>query len=140
MEWSTEFHGIAMRCPRRFVQVKNDEVLKQFLDQKGVGSMELAAWMKESYQQEWGCELNISQKSLAIEILGHVYANDFLKIVEKLPFADKEDHALGKLIDYLQVHMDIIDCGERELDNNRFVWDALVPFAKVIFTLSGKHA
>ena len=33
MEWSTEFHGIAMRCPKRFVQVKNDEVLKQFLDQ-----------------------------------------------------------------------------------------------------------
>lgn len=139
-DWNTDFHGIAMRCPKYFVQIKNDEILKDFLDQDGVGSMEIAAWMKKLYYQEWECELDISEKSLAIEILGHVYANDFMKLIEKLPFADNEDTAFGKLVENLQEHLDIIDCGERGRDNNRFVWDALVPFDKVIFALSGKHA
>lgn len=139
-DWNTDFHGIAMRCPEHFVQIKNDKVLKEFLDREGVGSMEIAAWMKEFYRREWECELDISQKSLAIEILGHVYANDFMKLVEKLPFADNEDTAFGKLVENLQEHMDIIDCGEKGRDHNRFVWDALVPFDKVIFALSGRHA
>lgn len=139
-DWNTDFHGIAMRCPKYFVQIKNDEILKDFLDQDGVGSMEIAAWMKKLYYREWECELDISEKSLAIEILGHVYANDFMKLIEKLPFADNEDTAFGKLVESLQEHLDIIDCGEKGRDNNRFVWDALVPFDKVIFALSRKHA
>ena len=139
-DWNTDFHGISMRCPEHFVQIKNDEILKAFLDREGIGSMELAAWMKEFYEREQGCELRISEKSLAIEILGHVYANAFLKIAEKLPFAEKEDTVFYKLRENLQEHMDIIDCGERKQDNNRLIWDALVPFAKIIFAISGKHA
>ena len=139
-DWNTDFHGIAMRCPKHFVQIKNYEKLNDFLDQDGIGSMEIAAWMKKLYYREWKCGLNISEKSLAIEILGHVYANDFMKLIEKLPFADHEDTAFGKLVESLQVHLDVIDCGEKGRDNNRFVWDMLVPFDKVIFALSGRHA
>lgn len=138
--WNTEFCGISMRCPEYFVQIKNDAVLREFLNQEGTGSMELASVMKELYQGVWERELQISETSLAIEIIAHVFADDFLEVVEKLPFAEKEDSRFSKLLDTLKDHMEIIDCGEKEFDHNRFIWDALSPFSKLIFAVVGKRA
>ena len=138
--WNTDFHGIGLWCCERLVRVKNDENLISFLNEDGIGSMELAGAMKDFYFRRIGKELNISEKSLAIEILGHVYFGEFTEKLKHIPFVKKEDSKYIQFVESFRVRMDVIDCGEREIDSNRFIWDDLVPFSKFIFTISGKRA
>lgn len=138
--WNTDFHGIGLWCCEKLVRVKNDENLITFLNEEGIGSMELAKVMKEFYFRQIGRELNISEKSLAIEILGHVYFGEFTEKLKHIPFVKNEDSKYIQFVESFRVRMDVIDCGERDIDSNRFVWDDLVPFSKLIFTISGKKA
>lgn len=78
MDWDYSFNHIGIRCTDKLVQVINDEYLVEFLNQDGVGSMELAEVMRNMYQEKIGRELQISQKSLAIELLGHVFFGEFV--------------------------------------------------------------
>ena len=90
-EWDYSFNNIGIRCTDKLVQVINDEYLVEFLNQDGVGSMELAEVMRNMYQEQIGRELQISQKSLAIELLGHVFFGEFVQKLENLPFSRKKD-------------------------------------------------
>ena len=139
-EWDYSFNNIGIRCTDKLVQVINDEHLVDFLNQDGVGSMELAEVMRDMYREQIGRELQISQKSLAIELLGHVFFGEFVQKLENLPFSRKKDSGYQQFLESLRVRMDVIDCGERSIDSNRFIWDDLVPFAKIIFGISGKRA
>ena len=139
-EWDYSFNNIGIRCTDKLVQVINDEHLVDFLNQDGVGSMELAEVMRNMYQEQIGRELQISQKSLAIELLGHVFFGEFVQKLENLPFSGKKDSRYQQFLESLRVRMDVIYCGERSIDSNRFIWDDLVPFAKIIFGISGKRA
>ena len=91
MDWDYSFNHIGIRCTDKLVQVINDEYLVEFLNQDGVGSMELAEVMRNMYQEKIGRELQISQKSLAIELLGHVFFGEFVQKLENLPFSRKKD-------------------------------------------------
>ena len=49
MDWDYSFNHIGIRCTDKLVQVINDEYLVEFLNQDGVGSMELAEVMRNMY-------------------------------------------------------------------------------------------
>src|SRR5699024_10004812 len=119
----------------RLVQITCDDALKNYLEAPGNGALQLSAHILAEYKKRRESELNISQDSLAIEILAHVYSDSFAEAVSaagsRLPSV--LSHTVHKLMKQVTVHTEIIDCGESSIDNNRRIWDALTPFKNIIY-------
>lgn len=126
----------------RLVQITCDDALKNYLEAPGNGALQLSAHILAEYKKRRESELNISQDSLAIEILAHVYSDSFAEAVSaagsRLPSV--LSHTVHKLIKQVTVHTEIIDCGESSIDNNRRIWDALTPFKNIIYGILGNRA
>ena len=43
-------------------------------------------------------------------------------------------------MEQIHTHTEIIDCGESDIDNNRWIWNGLTVFKKIIYTALGDHA
>lgn len=135
-EWNKNFHGIAVRYHDRIVGIQNDEVLRAFLeDRSSKGSLLLADAILKEYKAELGKPLRITRDSLAIEIIGHVFLDKFSDLSSVIANAE-----VKKLLEELKEHTEIIDCGEKEADSNRVVWDSLEKEKGLIYMLCGKHA
>lgn len=118
-DWDKSYKEIGLVFEPRIVRVLNDERLRLYLKRGGrKAASELAAMARELYQTKYGCPLEITTRSLACEIYWHYYIN------EKALYFEKR-RGLKKLSRWLIFHMDVIDCGERSEDNNRFLWDFL---------------
>ena len=126
----------------RLVQISCDDALKNYLEAPGNGALQLSAHILAEYKKRRESELNISQDSLAIEILAHVYSDSFAEAVSaagsRLPSV--LSHTVHKLMKQVTVHTEIIDCGESSIDNNRRIWDALTPFKNIIYGILGNRA
>lgn len=131
-EYQKTATGISYYFTDRVVHVINDPSLKNYLDQSGNQSLTLAAELKAAYQKEMGKSLDISDNSLAIEILGHVFVDEFSEKVGAI--AEKVGlDSLGDFFDKIEGHTEVIDCGEKAVDSNRSVWDRLVPVKGLVF-------
>ena len=126
----------------RLVQITCDDALKNYLEAPGNGALQLSAHILAEYKKRRESELNISQDSLAIEILAHVYSDSFAEAVSaagsRLPSV--LSHTVHKLMKQVTVHTEIIDCGESSIDNNRRIWDALTTFKNIIYGILGNRA
>lgn len=126
----------------RLVQITCDDALKNYLEAPGNGALQLSAHILAEYKKRRESKLNISQDSLAIEILAHVYSDSFAEAVSaagsRLPSV--LSHTVHKLMKQVTVHTEIIDCGESSIDNNRRIWDALTPFKNIIYGILGNRA
>lgn len=131
-EWQVSQHGISYHFSDQVVHILNDEILKKHLDQEGNQSKELSLEIKNAYQQNFGKELRISSDSLAIEILGHVFVDEFSEKVGAISEKIGMD-SLADFFDKIEGHTEIIDCGEKPVDSNRGVWDRLVPVKSLVF-------
>lgn len=140
--WNMDFHEISINYTEKLIQIKEDDKLERYLNQDGNGSLELAEYVKKTYQKVFGKKLQITKESLSVEILIHTYINVFSKnleeIVKLLP-----DHQEEKLIACLKKIEDragVIDCGEKSIDSNRVIFDSLAPFRGMLYMLLGKKA
>ena len=126
----------------KLVQITCGEALKNYLDEPGNGAVELSARILKEYKKRQKSELKISKDSLAIEILAHTYADTFSETVSSaelhLPAALSE--AVLGLMKKVHAHTEIIDCGESDADNNRWIWDGLTVFKKIIYKALGDRA
>ena len=126
----------------KLVQITCGEALKNYLDEPGNGAVELSAHILREYKKRQKSELKISKDSLAIEILAHTYADTFSETVSSaelhLPAALSE--AVLGLMKKVHAHTEIIDCGESDVDNNRWIWDGLTVFNKIIYKALGDRA
>ena len=77
--------------------------------------------IKADYEQHFGKKLAISNASLIVEILLHVYCDYlglcFNRIVQIRWIQD--------FVKKLLKRAEVVDCGEKEVDSNRWVWDLL---------------
>ena len=119
------------------VHIYGEKYLYDFLEQKSEkDALVLSEYILKEYKKLYGRELEISRDSMAVEILIHVYVDKLLKKAEEREQSKDLEGIHGKLAQIcsqLQVHTGIIDCGEREVDSNRIVFDGLVPFKGIIF-------
>ena len=126
----------------KLVQITCGEALKNYLDEPGNGAVELSAHILKEYKKRQKYELKISKDSLAIEILAHTNADTFSETVSSaeshLPAALSE--AVLGLMKKVHAHTEIIDCGESDVDNNRWIWDGLTVFKKIIYKALGDRA
>ncbi|MCQ2509071.1 MAG: hypothetical protein MJ116_01210 [Lachnospiraceae bacterium] len=117
-EWNRRFNGIGLKLEPQVVRVANDFVLDVYLQMDTRNSMRLAKYIRREYEKQFQEELNISAQSLAIEIYGHY---------KMQKAAQKAEEMLGRtrMTRWLIGHTDVIDCGSKEKDNNRVVWDSM---------------
>lgn len=138
----SSFDQITIHYSDRLVQITCDDALKQYLDEPGNGALALSTHILEEYKKHQASKLKISKDSLAIEILAHTYADTFSEAVsaagDRLPAALSK--AVLKLMEQVHAHTEIIDCGESAVDNNRWIWDGLAVFKKIIYAALGDRA
>lgn len=111
------------------IRIVNDGALKRLVWKEPVyHTHALVTEIRRQYRQWASRELAISDHSLTAEIWGHMLAERYalrLRRAINRPFTNR-------LVRFLLNRMAVIDCGERRVDNNRFVWDWIAPFRKVI--------
>lgn len=114
------------------IRIHSDLALWQYLD--GYANDRFTILVKEikkEYFILYGRSLKISDHSLIVEILVHVYC-DYLGLLfnrkVNIPF-------LQKIVRKLLKRAEVVDCGEKKLDSNRWVWDALSSFKNIIIRL-----
>ena len=135
------YHGISIQYDDRIVRVRTDRYLLDYLSRPGNDSLELADHIHKSYREKWDKDLKISRESLSVEILIHAYMDTVFHridlIVDKIGGPGRQ---LKKMLDFLENSTEIIDCGEREVDSNRVVFDNLVPFRKILYMILGNKS
>ncbi|UKT65337.1 hypothetical protein [Pedobacter mucosus] len=104
------------------IRVFSDAELWRFLNGKANVRFELLVnTVKTAYLLEFDKALSIENDSLLVEILVHVYC-DYLGLrfnqVIKIKW-------ITKLVNKLLIRAEIVDCGEKSLDGNRWFWDLL---------------
>ncbi len=84
-------------------------------------SPQLIALIQAQYQEIFGKQLQISDDSFVAEIWGHLFAYRIAIWVKK----NLQFKPLQKLAKFVAYRSGIIDCGERQADSNRWIWDFL---------------
>ena len=135
-----KYQGITVKFEPQWVRVVTDDALTGYLEQKSRRDAErLAEWILKQYQMLQGYPLKIHRDSLAVEILIHAYMDTISEELEEnaeqseIPVTVKR--LLEKLCGKVQRHTDVIDCGEKEVDSNRLVFDGLSMFHESIYRL-----
>lgn len=122
--WQKTAGGADYVLEDRVVRVLTTPRLIEGLQAEGNPALDLAEELRALYAARFGRPLDITAESLASEIDIHVRANVFfrraLKRSGRLPAKP-----LKGLLKKMLVHTDVIDCGEKAVDNNRFVFDIL---------------
>jgi hypothetical protein len=91
-------------------------------------SMILVKLIKADYLKIKGKRLKITNKSLIVEIWGHLYASHFANALKQLV----KLKIIADFSAFVIKRSEIIDCGEAEIDTNRKFWDVLSNFNSVI--------
>jgi len=96
---------------------------------------QLVNTIKVDYEREFGQTLAISNRSLVVEILVHVYC-DYLGLSFNRLIKVKW---IQNLVKKLLKRAEVVDCGEKGVDGNRWVWDLLAPCIPVFIKLLPKN-
>lgn len=137
MEKIYELSGcrLVVSFEQRLIRIASPQALQKFLSQDlELRSKILVDHIKLDYLNFVGKELAISNNSITIEIWGHVYASYLTKSVRrliKLKF-------IQSTTDLIIKRSDTIDCGEKGVDSNRWLWDLLAKFKGLILKLIPK--
>ena len=135
--WRTEFHDISVCYTEQLVQIKTDEKLLAFLKKPRRDATALSEYMKKTYEEIFGKELKITVESMAIELLIHLYADEFVHGIEYfgkfLPLYLQAE--LETYMQKMERRTEVIDSGEAEIDPDRKFFDRLVPYRDVLYTI-----
>lgn len=98
----------------KVVHIKNDDLLKSYvaLDYKE-NTKQVVHASKEQYRSIYDTDITISDKSMGVEIIGHIFPDT---VANYLP---------EWLASIIQNHTVVIDSGEASVDRDRWVWDSI---------------
>lgn len=127
---------ITITIEEGIVRIKNDVALWLFVSKD---IKERTDWLIDcmliDYATEIGKPLKIHSRSIAIEIWGHLYYEYFILLICHYLAINPSIKRIKRLLR----SSEIIDCGEKCKDSNRFLWDFLTPFYKIIYFLLPKN-
>ncbi|GGH03971.1 hypothetical protein [Pedobacter zeae] len=95
--------------------------LKGKADRRSERSELLVNTIKADYEHHFGQALAISNASLIVEILVHIYC-DYLGLSFNRIVPIKW---IRNVVKKLLKRAEVVDCGEKSVDSNRWVWDLL---------------
>jgi hypothetical protein len=87
-----------------------------------IGALPAASILLSYYLKTTGRDLAISPASLAAELVGHIWPDKLLNSLLAIPFLPP---FARRFLQEVKRRLGVIDCGERHLDSNRFIWDLL---------------
>ena len=123
-KWYRTKKGIRFTVEPGIVRIKNDAALGWAMkngghgrEGSGVADMMIYAHWKKIHR-----DLRISSASLDSEIFWHMKAME-LCVFCRGTILYRFFAPFRRAVEWLYVHMEVIDCGEKDVDNNRFVWD-----------------
>jgi len=131
MEKQYRLDGVPIRVKIQegLVRIVNDLSFKQAADkQLQVTTRTLVTQIKTDYKAIFGCDLAIPDDSFITEIWGHLYADYFLLRYRRM----MKCILIFGLYDRFLRSCEVIDCGERGKDPNRWLWNKLTPFQKLL--------
>lgn len=118
--------SIRIQLKPRLVSITNDGALKRLVGiEPRQHTHALVVALRQAYQAWSGTELHISDNSLKTEIWGHLVAERIALSLRKAV----NTALTRRFARFVMEHMELIDCGERAVDHNRFIWDMTVPAA-----------
>ncbi|MGX7038111.1 hypothetical protein [Vagococcus fessus] len=98
----------------KVVHIKNDEFLKTYLSQDYCrNTTQMVCDSKNKYKLIYDSEIAITDQSMGIEIIGHVFTDAVSKYLPKW------------LAIIIQNHTAVIDSGESSVDKDRWIWDSI---------------
>ncbi len=116
----------------QIIRVYSNAALWQYLSvTPQIRFNQLVNTIKADYETEFGQALAIGNRSLIVEILVHVYC-DYLGLSFNRLVKVKW---IQNLVKKLLKRAEVVDCGEKGVDGNRWVWDLLAPFAPLFIKL-----
>lgn len=127
---------VKVRLEPGLIRVYSNAELWRFIDGKANARFELMVnSIKADYAAQFGKALAISNNSLIVEILVHVYC-DYLGLSFNRLVQIKWIQAL---VNKLLKRAEIVDCGEKGVDSNRWVWDLLANWKPFFIWLLPKN-
>lgn len=104
------------------VHIYNDKAFWECVQHDPKGTVaELVNKIKTAYLHHKGQTLRISDRSLVVEIWGHLYYEYYVLRLRRMLNANWFDRLSIKLLK----PSESIDCGEQGKDSNRWIWDVL---------------
>jgi len=134
--YELEEHKIKVGLEPQLIRVYSNAELWKYLDGKANERFDLLVnTVKADYAQKFGKALVISNDSLIVEILVHVYCDylglSFNRIV-KIKW-------IQTLVKKLLKRAEVVDCGEKSVDSNRWVWDLLASSKSLFIAILPKN-
>ena len=113
--------GIKCKLNPGLVQIVSDDNLKECFNKSKLNAF--IKQLKSEYKNIYNKDINITEKSLRSEIITHYKMYDLcMRIINNKSINNKYIINAAK---WIEKHTNIIDCGEKKYDNNRFIWDLL---------------
>ena len=133
--------GVELFYTDRAVHLTTNEALMTYLRQKGNGSLQLSRAILDGYAEERGMQLQITERSMATELLIHAYLDGLFDRWGRAGNAHgRQNGRLYKMAKRLKNATAVIDMGERSVDTNRWVFDLLAPGYRMLCVLLGSRA
>ena len=133
--------GVELFYTDRAVHLTTNEALMTYLRQKGNGSLPLSRTILDGYAEERGMQLQITERSMATELLIHAYLDGLFDRWGRAGNAHgRQNGRLYKMAKRLKNATAVIDMGERSVDTNRLVFDLLAPGYRMLCVLLGSRA
>ena len=133
--------GVELFYTDRAVHLTTNEALMTYLRQKGNGSLPLSRTILDGYAEERDMQLQITERSMATELLIHAYLDGLFDRWGRAGNAHgRQNGRLYKMAKRLKNATAVIDMGERSVDTNRWVFDLLAPGYRMLCVLLGSRA
>lgn len=133
--------GVTLYYTDKAVHLTTNDALMTFLRQKGNGSLPLSRTILAGYEAECGAALQITERSMATELLIHAYLDGiFDRWMRAGEAHGHQDRRLYKTAKRLKNATAVIDMGERSVDANRWVFDLLAHGYGILCFLLGSRA
>lgn len=128
--------SIVLSYEPEMVRITNNIDLWHFFDEDiRLRTDLLVDTIQQDYIDIFGKPLKIARKSLAIEIWGHLYFEYYLLYLSRFLRIGLKSKMFQRLI----ARSSVIDCGEKNKDRNRLLWDCLVLFYGLLQHLLPKN-
>lgn len=133
--------GVTLYYTDKAVHLTTNDALMTYLRQKGNGSLPLSRTILAGYEAECGAALQITERSMATELLIHAYLDGiFDRWMRAGEAHGHQDRRLYKTAKRLKNATAVIDMGERSVDANRWVFDLLAHGYGILCFLLGSRA
>ncbi|RNL52407.1 hypothetical protein [Pedobacter jejuensis] len=126
--YNLENFEIKVSLDKGIVRLYSDKNLWNYLNEEvKLRTFKLVETIKADYTEVFGKSLDINNKSFVVEIWAHIFS-DYIGLLIKKHI---NISWIKKLVQKGIKRAEIIDCGEKHLDSNRWLWDFVGRFVNL---------